>query len=372
MEIAIFGAGIAGLMSAITLRAHGHQCRVYERSRQAQDAGMGFIVVPEAIEFLRGFGVTLDGVGTLLERYYCRDSAGQVLHEQVIPVGARGILRRELITALTRGLNGDGTVVFASLKDLDFGGDDWVTSAEVSSSTGDERIHADVFVSAEGVNSRARQALFPDWPVMPDQVPEIVGMVRCAKAVAWAGPNLNKFHAEHGGVALGILPVDAEHVVWYLQFDSQRFPLSLEATWGSAPVAAEARRAFVERLVGAWAHPVPSLIAATDFLRVHLWRPVETELIPQFHRANLALAGDAAHPLSPFTSQGVSSAIGDAVALARAVDAAANGQATLESALSGYSAERHAKCAPFVAKGRELTRDFLAPLAAKSLLLPIA
>ena len=107
-------------------------------------------------------------------------------------------------------------------------------------------------------------------------------------------------------------------------------------------------------------------------MRVHLWRPVETELIPQFHRANLALAGDAAHPLSPFTSQGVSSAIGDAVALAKAVDAVAKGESTLESALSGYSLERHAKCAPFVAKGRELSRDFLAPLTAKSLLLPIA
>src|SRR5262249_37562108 len=372
MEIAIFGAGIAGLMSAITLRAHGHQCRVYERSRQAQDAGMGFIVVPEAIEFLRGFGVTLDGVGTRLERYLCRDSKGQILQEQVIPAGTRGILRRDLITALTRGLNGEGTVVFASLKDLDFRGDDWVTSAQVSSTAGDERIHADVFVSAEGINSRARQALFPDWPVMPDQVQELVGMVRCDKAVAWAGHNLNKFHAEHGGVALGILPVDAEHGVWYLQFDSQRFQLSTEATYGIGQAAAEARRAFAQRLVGAWAHPAPSLIASTDFMRVHLWRPVETELIPQFHRANLALAGDAAHPLSPFTSQGVSSAIGDAVALAKAVDAVAKGESTLESALSGYSLERHAKCAPFVAKGRELSRDFLAPLTAKSLLLPIA
>jgi 2-polyprenyl-6-methoxyphenol hydroxylase-like FAD-dependent oxidoreductase len=371
MDIAIFGAGIAGLMSAITLRAHGHKCRVYERSRQAQDAGMGFIVVPEAIEFLRGFGVELAGAGTPLERYLCRDSAGRVLNEQTIQ-GARGILRRDLITALTRGLNGDKTVVFAALKGLAFDVNCSVTSAQVNSIAGEERIQADIFLSAEGINSRAREALFPDWPVMPDQVPEIVGLVRCEKAVNWAGHNLNKFHAEEGGIALGILPVDAQHVVWYLQFDSQRFPLSAGATYGSDPAAAEARRAFVEKLVGAWAHPVPSLIAATDFSRVHLWRPVATDLIPKFHRANLVLAGDAAHPLSPFTSQGVSSAIADAVALAEAVDAVAKGKATLESALSGYSAERHAKCAPFVAKGRELTRDFLAPMDAKSLLLPIA
>jgi salicylate hydroxylase len=372
MEIAIFGAGIAGLMSAITLRARGHKCRIYERSPQAQDAGMGFIVVREAIEFLHGFGVDLEGSGTPLRRFLCRDSDGRMLLEQTIPAGARGILRRDLIAALTRGLNGDKTVVFAALKELEFNADDLVASAQVSSSSGDERIRADLFVSAEGVNSCARQSLFPDWPVMPDQVPEIVGLVRCEKAVAWADHNLNKFHAKEGGVALGILPVDAQHVVWYLQFDSERFHLPVTATYGSGPPAAEARRAFVEALVGDWAHPVPSLLAATDFSRVHLWRPVETELIPQFHRANLILAGDAAHPLSPFTSQGVSSAIGDAVALAEALDVAGKGQSTLESALSVYSAERHAKCAPFVAKGRELRRDFLAPLGAKSLLLPIA
>jgi 2-polyprenyl-6-methoxyphenol hydroxylase-like FAD-dependent oxidoreductase len=372
MEIAIFGAGIAGLMSAITLRARGHKCRIYERSAQAQDAGMGFIVVPEAIEFLHGFGVDLDGAGTPLEHYLCRDSAGQILQEQPIPVGARGILRRDLIAALTGGLNGDKNVLFAGLKDLEFNADDSVVSAQVGSEAGHERIQADLYVSAEGVNSRARQSLFPDWPVMPYQVQEIVGLVRCERAAAWAEDNLNKFHAEEGGVALGILPVGAQHVVWYLQFDSKRFPLSIAATYGSGPPGAEARRAFVEALVAGWAHPVPSLIAATDFSRVHLWRPIETELIPQFHRANLVLAGDAAHPLSPFTSQGVASAVGDAVALANALDAVAKGQATLESALSDYSAERHAACAPFVNKGREMTRDFLAPLAAKSLVLPIA
>jgi 2-polyprenyl-6-methoxyphenol hydroxylase-like FAD-dependent oxidoreductase len=372
MEIAIFGAGIAGLMSAITLRVRGHKCRIYERSSQAQDAGMGFIVVPEAIEFLHGFGVDLEPVGTRLEGYLCRDAAGQILQEQGIPAGARGILRRDLIAALTGGLNGDKTVVFAALKNLEFNTDESVAWAQVSSDSGDARIQADLYVSAEGVNSRARQSIFPDWPVMPYQVQEMVGMMRCERAAAWAGQNLNKFHADEGGIALGILPVGAQHVVWYLQFDSKRFPLSVAATYGSGPPAAEARRAFVEELVGTWAHPVPSLIAATDFLRVHLWRPVETELIPQFHRENLVLAGDAAHPLSPFTSQGVSSAIGDAVALAEALDEAGKGKTTLDSALSGYSAERHAKCAPFVAKGRELTRDFLAPLAAKSLLLPIA
>ena len=59
MEIAIFGAGIAGLMTAITLRAKGHRCRIYERMRQGQETGMGFILMPDGIECLQSFGVKL-------------------------------------------------------------------------------------------------------------------------------------------------------------------------------------------------------------------------------------------------------------------------------------------------------------------------
>jgi len=45
MDVAIFGAGVAGLMTAIAMRAKGHRCRVYERHRRSHEAGMGFILV---------------------------------------------------------------------------------------------------------------------------------------------------------------------------------------------------------------------------------------------------------------------------------------------------------------------------------------
>lgn len=374
MEIAVFGAGIAGLMTAITLRGRGHNCRVYERSRQAQDAGMGFILVPEGIECLQSFGVQLTGEvsGTPLDRYICRDAAGRIVFEQAMPAGARGIRRRDLTTALVRALGVEETLVFdGELANMEFGEDSRVAAVELKSSAGSVRIKADLYVGAEGVNSRARQVLFPDWPTTPDRVPEVVGLVRCDKAVQWAAHNLNKFHADDGGIALGVLPVDAEHVVWYMQFDALRFPMSREFMDGYGRSGAEARRSFVEKRVGSWTQPIPSLLAATDFSRVHLWRPIDTDLIPCFHRGNLVLVGDAAHPLSPFTSQGVSSAIADAVALAKEVNGARS-QNDLKPALARYSMERHEQCVPYVAKGRELMERFLEPLSESSAVLPIA
>jgi aspartate/methionine/tyrosine aminotransferase/2-polyprenyl-6-methoxyphenol hydroxylase-like FAD-dependent oxidoreductase len=368
MDIAIFGAGIAGLMTGVALRAQGHRCRIYERMRQGQDTGMGFILMPEGIECLQSFGVKFgDHSGAPLEKYCCRNSAGQSLYEQPLPAGTRSIRRRDLVAGLMRALPVDGNPIFdAELAGLDFDPAGNVTQARLNTGA---IAKADLYVSAEGLRSRARQALFPGWPAPEAQVLEVVGLTRCQKTVRWAGRDFNKFYAADGGIALGALAVDAEHIVWYVQFDSKRFPPPPESNGG----AAVARKQFVMSLVGDWADPIPHLLSITDFCHTHLWRPLDTDVVPSFYRGNLVLVGDAAHPLSPFTSQGVSSAIADAVSLAAKLAVGDWNSATdLEHALAAYSAERREQCAPYVAKGRELTRHFLSPQIGSTVLLPIA
>jgi aspartate/methionine/tyrosine aminotransferase/2-polyprenyl-6-methoxyphenol hydroxylase-like FAD-dependent oxidoreductase len=369
MEIAIFGAGIAGLMSAITLRAQGHRCQIYERMRPGHETGMGFILMPEGIDCLQSFGVNLTGEnsGAPLQRYFCRSSSGQILYEQPLPSGTRSIRRRQLVDALMGALPADSTPLFdAELAELEC--DDAGQVRQALLNTG-ASVKADLYISAEGIRSRARHALFPAWPATQAQVLEIVGMVKCKSTVRWASNNFNKFYAVNGGIALGALAVDSEHLVWYLQFDSQRFPLP--------PVDpgnfAETRKAFVSSLVGDWADPIPHLLSIADFSRTHLWRPQDTDLVPSFYHGNLVLVGDAAHPLSPFTSQGVSSAVADAVALAENLRPEnVKTQSDVEKALASYSNERRKQVAPYVAKGRELTRHFITPQIGSTILLPIA
>jgi len=369
MEIAIFGAGIAGLMSAITLRAQGHHCRIYERMRQGHETGMGFILMPDGIDCLQSFGVDLTGEnsGAPLQRYFCRSSGGQILYEQPLPAGTRSIRRRQLIDALMGALPPNSTPLFnAELAALECDDAGNVTQARLNTGA---NVQADLYVSAEGIRSRARQTIYPGWPSPQAQVLEIVGMVSCNSTVRWASNNFNKFHAVTGGIALGTLAVDAEHVIWYLQFDSQRFPQPPE----DANNFAETRKKFVTSLVGEWADPIPYLLSIADFSRTHLWRPLDTDLVPAFYRGNLVLVGDAAHPLSPFTSQGVSSAVTDAVALAENLRSEnLKTQLDLEHVLSNYSSERRKQCAPYVAKGRELARHFLTPEIGSTFLLPIA
>jgi 2-polyprenyl-6-methoxyphenol hydroxylase-like FAD-dependent oxidoreductase len=155
--------------------------------------------------------------------------------------------------------------------------------------------------------------------------------------------------------------VDSDHVVWFLQFNAQRFPLRRET---SAEL-----RAFVDKLVGDWAQPIPRLLALTDFTATHVWRPVDTDLLPRFHQENLVLVGDAAHPFVPLTSRGVSAALADAVTLAKLLGSTGR---DFGQALARYSLERRKQCAPYVTKGRELTRTFLAPQFAGRVVLPLA
>jgi 2-polyprenyl-6-methoxyphenol hydroxylase-like FAD-dependent oxidoreductase len=358
MDIAIFGAGVAGLMSAITLQARGHRCHIYERARQSQQMGMGFILVPEGIDQLRRFGVEIAGVPT--RHYYCRSEAGEVLYEETMPPGARSVRRADLIAGLMNALPSRDIIAYdAALDGLEFSPTGDVVAARLVG----RQVRADLYVAADGGRSRARQALFPDWAAREAQVMELVGIAECGRAIEWADHNFNKFHAQGGGLAVGVVPVSEDHVVWYMQFDSRQFP--------PPPENAEARRDFVTALAGAWAHPIPLLLSLTDFSSVHLWRPVDTDVLPHFHQGNLVLLGDAAHPLSPFTSQGVSSAIADAVALAKFVTAPqALPESGIAEALAEYSAERRAQCTPYLAQGRALATDFLAP--GSSVLLPIA
>lgn len=360
MKVAIFGAGLAGLSAAIALRAQGHDCDIYERSRSAHDAGMGFILLPEAVSCLESLGVKLEGEcsGIALTHYICRDSSGKTLRRQALPQGTRSFRRRDLIAGLVATLKPQEEIIFdAEFQQIDFNDQGSIQDARLSSGA---RIQADLYIAADGSRSVARASMFPGWAGRSAQVAEIVGMLRCNDVVNWAAHDFNKFHAPEGGLALGTVPVDADHVVWFTQFDVQRFGLPEDSP--------EKRLAFVKNLVGGWGDPVPHLLEHTDHSRVYLWRPVDSDLVPQFYRGNLVLVGDAAHPMLPFTSRGVSSAIEDIVALSNEL----HHEPDLQRALAAYSRQRREQCLPYISKGRELTRIFLAPLQRKNPVVPIA
>ncbi|MGH6913173.1 MAG: FAD-dependent monooxygenase, partial [Geminicoccales bacterium] len=56
-EVAIIGAGIAGLTFGLALHARGIPCRIYERSAEITPLGVGINVLPHASRVLDGLGL---------------------------------------------------------------------------------------------------------------------------------------------------------------------------------------------------------------------------------------------------------------------------------------------------------------------------
>lgn len=356
MNIAIFGAGVAGLATAVALQAVGHRCRIYERRVRHLSSGMAFILMPDAMQSLRALGVRTDKASPL-RRYIHRDAGGHPTGRHVLPADVHCYQRSHLLDALCEALPGDALgMTQGGLSHFQF--DDWGGVSRAWMANG-ASVVADLYVAADGSRSQTRAALFPQWPHREARVLEMVGLVEDRGCADWAGNDFNKFHAGDGGKAFGLLPVHGDTLVWYMQFDAALMPA------GGLKSGSE-KQAFAQGQLKGWGFPVAQALAASDFSQAHLWRPVDTDLVPAFHRGNLVLAGDAAHPLLPFSSQGVSAAILDAVALSVALR---HGQA-LSPALARYSAQRRQACLPFVAKGRELTDRFFKPASGDA--IPIA
>ncbi len=80
----------------------------------------------------------------------------------------------------------------------------------------------------------------------------------------------------------------------------------------------------------------------------------------RWSRGNVALAGDAAHPLLPFTSQGVNSSLEDAVLLSGLLQRC-RGPQDLPDLLRSYERQRRPKRLGCVEAGPRMARAFVQP-----------
>jgi 2-polyprenyl-6-methoxyphenol hydroxylase-like FAD-dependent oxidoreductase len=160
-----------------------------------------------------------------------------------------------------------------------------------------------------------------------------------------------------GGRAVGLVPLGDGRLVWFVQYDCDRFPSP--QPWRSLT--------FLQELLAGFPPLVWQAIDACES-RPYLWHPIDADPPSRLVRANLALVGDAAHPLLPFTSQGVNMALADAEFLAESLFApdpapgrAGGSAAAVTAALAAYERRRIPELPAYVQAGRQLAEDFVAP-----------
>lgn len=329
-DIAIIGAGIAGLTAAHALKKAGHGVRIFERADTLRALGSGITMQANAMAAYDSLGLAevIEEAG-----YAIRDGAistweGKVINgldiaaisESTGRVGV-AIHRGRLLNLLAEGLEGSmeyGASV-AGVENVEGG-------AEILFDDG-RKIGFAAVIGCDGLHSFVRRSLFGEEPL------------RYAGYTSWRGiarmPARDVVFGEYWGPGrrFGLVPIAEDEVYW---FAVDKAPAGQTPT---DPVIDEVRPLFADwnpLVVRALEAVVPESVIRTD---CHDRPPLDT-----WGKGCITLLGDAAHPMTPNLGQGGGQAVESAVVLGRALTETSN----IEEGLRRYEALRRPRAHHFV------------------------
>ncbi|WP_102142420.1 FAD-dependent oxidoreductase [Mycobacterium hubeiense] len=321
-QILVVGAGIAGLATAVALQRRGHRVAIVE-SRTDTSSGAGISIWPNALAALDdiGLGDRVRAAGGPVAAGALRWRDGRWLRHPTADriVNALGeplvvVQRSALMDILTDALS-DGTlrrgVAAQHIVATDSGVQVTLSDSTTCSVSG--------VIGADGINSvvarhlngplNHRYAGYTAWR----------GVAECALDPDLAGETLG------AGLEFGHVPMGPNRTYW---FATERAPQ------GNA--APDGELAYLQTRFGAWAQPIPALLAATDPAQVLRNDLYDRDQARRWSRGPVVLVGDAAHPMRPHLGQGGCQGLEDAAILARFVDHTAD----VSAAFAGFEAFR--------------------------------
>ncbi len=309
-KVLVVGGGIGGLSAGIALRQAGVTVEVVELNPEYHVYGVGIIQPANALRALDAIGVA----DTCIERGSPYDQFDLYLANGT-PMGRagtvstnhlpshNGISRRILHEVLHEKAVAEGVQIRMgqSVQDFDNGPDAvTVTFADGRTDT------YDFVLGADGINSKLRQALFPDCPkarytgqsVWRYAFPRPAGM---ANAAMFFGKQTKA----------GIVPMTPDTMYLFL--------VSGEGdNWFIAEQELIPR--FKAHLAEYAAPAIAALLPGITDPAGVVCRPLETVLLPApWHRGRILIIGDAAHGTIPQLGQGAALAIEDGVVLGELV-----------------------------------------------------
>ncbi|MEF9480375.1 FAD-dependent monooxygenase [Chryseobacterium sp. 1B4] len=354
-KIAVVGAGISGLTMANYLEKHKIDYHIYERRKMKDQAGHGFLIPKEGMDYLYQIidPEILLKHGNFLKKYTQYSRTGKTLAEKELD-HVFAISRHSLIHLLAQNISPEKITYEETIIP------DNQQTGKLKLSDGTD-IDADIAVISDGSKSRIRRDLFKDEKMSVVRESEVVNIIQNKEIADSVGNNFIKFHHEEGGLTFGILKLSGDTILWYSQFDNEKYMINA--------CTAENLKKYMLEVFEDWHRLIPSIIQKSDYKNVHLWCVYELEKLNPFYKDNIVFIGDAAHPLIPFTSQGVTSALKDSFILTKYLSEEEN----TEKAFKKYEAERKPEIETHINNGRILLEQFLRPLRQQSEnILPIS
>lgn len=340
-RVVVFGAGIAGLSSALMLARCGMQVTVVESQNDWDIVGAGLTISGPSFRAIEALGILKD----VLEQGHAHpgikvhDHHGQYLktltspaiasHSGVQLPGAGGILRSTLHRILLHHLKASGVHVQMGLSCQSLtqvaASDSGTACVALVLSDGRE-LECDAVVVAEGLFSSSRRTLFPT-----SSAPRFTGQA-CWRLVMERPTHVDhRFFYLGGSVKVGLTPVS----------DQQMYLFVLEEVAHKPKREASELPAILKDLLaefgGELRHIAESLHAQSPLV----YRPLEAHLLKQpWHQGAVVLVGDAAHATTPQLASGAGMAMEDGIVLAQEFARAS----TVHEAFAGYFARRFERC----------------------------
>ena len=322
-HVAVVGAGIGGVTTAILAARVGARVTLFERQPEPRAVGAGILLQPNGLAVLYGLDLDerLARRGVRLSSLRVADATRHVIVDVAVPRFAAGldhalVLRRgDLLAALLDLVTAEPGV------ECRFGADviDVSAAGEVAyrHADGTDRLAAALVVGADGVHSRVRK-----------QSGIRVHVGRGHRYVRGVGPELPLDAMTEHWTGLGIFGVAP------LRHGSYFY-----ASTGAPTLTAALDERDLALFRDTWAATLPLAGEALAGVRRMDELVIEHALRVDAERwaaGRVVLLGDAAHAMAPNLGQGAGSALADAVVLVR--ELAQPGE--IEAAVARYEARR--------------------------------
>jgi 6-hydroxynicotinate 3-monooxygenase len=348
LHVAIVGAGMGGLAAAAALRKTGIDVTVYEQARQFTRLGAGIQIGCNAMHVLRGIGLE-DRLraGTFYPRSWNnRDwKSGEILFDMLFGQPAEGKYgapyllahRGDLHAALVDAVPPEHVKLDHRLTGIEQKSDGSVRLSFANGAVAE----ADAAIGADGTHSIARDILFGK------SEPTFTG--RIAYRTVYAAHLLGDFQVENCTKWWGedrhivVYPVkpDRSEIYFVTSQPEPGFEIESWSATGDTKVLRDAFSGF---------HPeVQKVVAAAP--DVHKRPLVDREPLERWIDGNVALLGDACHPMTPYMAQGAAMAIEDGAVLARCLDG--TDRAGVAAALRRYERNRQERTAKIQLTSRQ-------------------
>ncbi|WP_028355091.1 flavin-dependent oxidoreductase [Bordetella petrii] len=339
-EVVIVGAGVGGLVLALSLHQAGIGCRVYEAVAEIRPLGVGINLLPHAARELDELGLlpALDALGVHTRESIFFTRHGQFIYSEPAGKAAgydwpqysihRGDLQMALLAAVRERLGPDSVVTGHRCLRVDQD-DDGVT-AHFTDAAGQALppVRGAIAVGCDGIHSALRKQLYPD------EGPPRYSGVNMWRGVTRHQPFLSGGSMVRAGwLATGkmvIYPIrdaiDAEGnqlINWVAEIEA---PVPAQRDWNRAGRLDDFYPAFADWQFD-WLDVAALIRNAESILEYPM---VDQDPLPTWTRGRVTLLGDAAHPMVPRGSNGAGQAVIDARFLAGQLKRQGLGTAALQ------------------------------------------